>query len=171
MLSDSKSNLEAALAYAALGWLVFPCQCIRVGACSCGATCKSPGKHPMTRNGLKDATTDLGQIRAWWEKEPDANIGIRTGPESNLWVLDLDGEAGIEALAKWEAENGSLPATPTVRTGGGGRHLYFAYPEGGEIKNRTRVAGLKIDVRGDGGYVIAPPSNHTDGDYRWENEP
>ena len=125
----------------------------------------------MTRHGHKDATTDEEAIRAWWGETPKANIGIRTGKESGIFVVDLDGEEGIEALAKLEAENGPLPRTPTVRTGGGGRHRYFVYPAGVEVKNKTKVLGLPIDVRGDGGYVIGAGSNHPNGEYRWEITP
>ena len=125
----------------------------------------------MTTHGHKDATIDEGTIRAWWGNTPKANIGIRTGKESGIFVVDLDGEEGIEALAKLETEHDALPRTPTVRTGGGGRHRYFKYPLGVEVKNKIKILRLPIDVRGDGGYVIGAGSNHPNGEYRWEITP
>src|SRR4051812_2377093 len=118
MHSESK-NLKSALGYAARGWQVFPCHFMTDGACSCGRECHSPGKHPMTPNGFKDATNDVEQIRRWWEWAPEANVGIRTGPESGIMVVDLDGEVGIEAFANLVSENGPLPMSPVARTGGG----------------------------------------------------
>src|SRR5207245_9503966 len=97
----SRNNLEAALSYANRNWQVLRCHHITDGGCSCAKQeCNSPGKHPRTQHGHKDATTDPGQIRAWWDEVPEANIGIRTGAESGIWVLDLDGQEGIEALTK-----------------------------------------------------------------------
>jgi hypothetical protein len=125
----------------------------------------------MTRHGHKDATTDSETIQGWWAETPKANIGIPTGPESGILVVDLDGQEGIEAFAKLEAENGPLPKTPTVRTGGDGKHLYFNCPSGVEVRNKTKLQGLAIDVRGDGGYVIAAGSNHPEGRYEWEIPP
>src|SRR5262245_45925046 len=137
MASNPIGNLDAALAYAGRGWQVFPCHFIDGGGCSCGGHDKcSPGKHPMTPNGLKDASSDPEQIRAWWSQWPRANVAIRTGPESGVWVLDLDGSEGIAAFAELEAANGPVPATPAAATGGGGRHLFFALPTGCEIRNR-----------------------------------
>src|SRR5262249_30600083 len=134
--------------------------------------CKSPGKHPMTPDGLKSATTDPAAIASWWQQWPKANIAIRTGEVSAIWVLDLDGEEGIAALKQLEAELGSLPKTVSARTGGGGMHLYFRYPPGAAIGNRTRVRGLPIDVRGTNGYVLAPPSSHVSGNfYEWITPP
>jgi putative DNA primase/helicase len=149
---------QAALEYALLDWRVFPCHWMKDGRCSCGKDQCSAGKHPLTPNGCKDATTDRGRIEVWWANFPDANIGIATGPSSGIWVLDVDGPDGIAALQALEKQHGPLPVTVTARTGSGGQHLYFAYPPGREIKNRTKIGGLPLDVRGDGGYVIAPPS-------------
>jgi len=165
--------LEYALKYVDLGWSVFPCHFIDYGVCSCHRPdCKSPGKHPMTRNGVKDASKDTNIVREWWEKCPKASIGIATGRESGVFVVDLDGQQGIAAFAKLQAENGPVPSTPTAWTGGGGRHLFLTHPDGKVIKNRTKIGGQPIDVRGDGGYVIAPPSGHASGNsYRWEVSP
>jgi hypothetical protein len=82
--------LDAALAYAQRGWAVLPLHTVRNGQCSCGnTTCSSPGKHPHTTHGVKDATTDKATIEQWWSQWPEANIGIATGAISRLVVLDV----------------------------------------------------------------------------------
>jgi hypothetical protein len=145
------------------------------GRCSCGRDCgKDCGKHPRTPHGLLDATTDEATVRAWSERWPDANVAILTGAANDLWVLDADGAGGLEALAALERQHGQLPPlTPRVRTGGGGLHYYFKWPtDGTVIRNCTRLHGLPIDVRGEGGYVVAPPSRHRSGTaYAWELAP
>src|SRR4051794_33968519 len=97
MSTDSKICFEA-LRYAERGWHVFPCHHIEDGRCTCVGECASPGKHPMTPHGFKDATTDKDRIQEWWSQFPSANIGIRTGEVSGVWVLDLDGAGGIAHL-------------------------------------------------------------------------
>jgi hypothetical protein len=164
------SMLEAALAYAKRGWPVFPCHSIVNGKCTCGKPdCSSPGKHPRTKNGFKDATTDEATIREWWRKWPNANIGIATGSESGLFVLDIDPEHGGEqSLQQLKDKYGPLPETARVRTGSGGWHYYFRYPAGLRLPNSSSKLGPGIDTRGDGGYVIAPPSLHVSGRrYEW----
>lgn len=165
-------SLSSALAYAKRGWHVFPCHNIADGACTCGnAACGSPGKHPRTPNGCKNASIDESTIRSWWTAWPTANVAVRTGPESGLFVVDLDGEAGIDAFAGLVRANGLLPHTAAVTTGGGGRHHYFAWPSDGGVSNASKRAGLPIDVRGTNGYVLAPPSNHISGNaYEWEKD-
>jgi putative DNA primase/helicase len=158
--------LDWALVYAQVRLRIFPIHTMRNGACSCGGIrgCK-PGKHPvgaLVPRGLLDATTDPDAIKEWWSKMPDANIGIATGKESNLIVLDVDGPEGEIFLAECVRLHGPLPPTMTVRTSKGW-HIYFAYP-----KNVSRVKSVarnnfKLDVRGDGGYVVAPPSVHASG--------
>ncbi len=128
------------------------------------------GKHPMTMQGLKQATTDITTVNQWWADHSYANIGIRTGrrPEgAGIVVLDVDAKhGGMESLRRLEAEHGKLPETPTVATGGGGYHYLFEHP-GVEVSNRQNMlAGL--DVRGDGGYIVASPSSHISGpQYLW----
>jgi hypothetical protein len=162
---------SAALAYARRGLAVFPLHSIGAGGkCTCGELgCQSPGKHPRTKHGLKDASKAQEQITAWWTKWPDANIGIATGAISGISVIDIDPRhGGNESLGDLQLANGPLPKTPTVHTGGGGRHLYFAHP-GGHVPNSSGALGAGLDVRGDGGYVAAPPSNHVSGKcYAWE---
>ena len=152
----------ASLAYAARGWRVFPIHSVHNGVCSCGhADCKSPGKHPRTRHGVKDASIDKGTIEKWWRKWPTANVGVATG--SGLIVIDIDGAGGMATLRAL-LRGHTLPRAPAVRTSRG-LHLYFAMPAG-----RTVSCGSSggLDIRGEGGYVVAPPSIHASGHvYVW----
>ena len=105
--------LRAARSYAErFGWPVFPLYEITgAGDCSCGhPDCHSPAKHPRTSNGLNDATTDSATIQDWWSQWPTANIGIRTGRESGLFVLDVD-LGGEDSLERLQSEMGHLPDT------------------------------------------------------------
>lgn len=157
------------------GWRVFPVWPIRGGRCTCGnPSCSSPGKHPigpLAPRGFRDATTDPARVAAWWDRVPDANIGIATGRESGLVVLDVDPRhGGDDTLEALQATHGKLPETLEVITGSKGRHLYFKYPAGvSHMKNTAGALGAGLDTRADGGYVVAPPSSHTSGcDYWWE---
>ncbi len=157
--------------YAERGWLVFPVHSMSAeGTCSCGKqeNCSSPGKHPRTSAGLKDGTTDLEHVESWWKRWPNTNIGIVTGEASGIVVLDIDvDKAGEESLKKLEAEYGELPTTTIAITGSGGMHYLFRHP-GVEIKNSAGKLGSGVDIRGDGGYVVAAPSNHASGGcYEW----
>ena len=150
------SLLEVALSYATRGWHVLPI--------------KPRDKTPLTAHGKDDATTDEKIIRHWWLKSPNANIGVATGAVSGFVVLDVDaGRGGFEMLTRLASEQDPLPNTLTALTGGGGQHLLFAHP-GRLVSNRTNVVP-GIDVRGDGGYIVAPPSIHRSGNlYRWLDE-
>lgn len=165
--------IDEALTYTHRGWQVFPVHHITDDQCSCGKSkCGSPGKHPRTRHGLKDATADEQTINTWWARWPAANIGLATGKESGFVVLDIDAEHGGEdSLRQLEKEYEKLPDSPISLTGGGGQHLLFAYPargEGQEVPNRVALRE-GLDVRGDGGYIVAPPSTHISGrKYEWE---
>jgi Bifunctional DNA primase/polymerase, N-terminal/Primase C terminal 1 (PriCT-1) len=173
--SDETLMLQAALIYAGRGWRVFPCHTPTNGGCSCGnPTCEHIGKHPRFHqndlpHGLTNATNDAQQIRRWWTRWPDANIGIANGAKSSLVVLDVDPDKGGSlTLEDLLTEHGSLPETVESLTGGGGRHLLFGDP-GVEIKNSASKLGAGLDIRGDGGYIIAPPSLHETGcRYEWE---
>jgi len=169
---EARIPQEAALEYAGRGWPVFPLWPVREGRCACGAPdCGSPGKHPHGRlapRGVHEATTDPGRIRAWWGQCQDANIGLATGGRANAVVLDVDpGNGGDESLRRLELEHGALPGTRTARTGNGGRHIWFQHP-GGQVKNSVGALGPGLDIRGDGGYVVVPPSSLGPGrDYEW----
>lgn len=162
------SPLDAALRYAKRGWRVLPVHAFGAGrGCSCERPCGSPGKHPLLSRGVRDAETAVPAIRRWWAQWPWANVAIATGAGSGLVVIDLDPRHGGDAgLLELVAKHGALPETLTVQTGSGGRHWYLAHP-GGHVGNRAHVFP-GIDVRGDGGYVLAPPSGHVSGGrYRW----
>jgi hypothetical protein len=164
--------LGEALANAARGWAVIPLNTIRNGHCTCGGSRCKPGKHPVARlapNGLKNATCDPTVISTWWSQWPDANVAIVTGAVSGLIVLDVDpAHGGDEALNDLEMIYGHLPQTVEVVTGSGGRHVYFRHP-GSTVPNSAGKVGAGLDVRGDGGYVVAPPSLHISGRrYEWE---
>ncbi len=164
--------VDAALEYATRGIAVFPVWSVDAeGRCGCGARdCQNAGKHPLgalVPHGLKDATADAATIRQWWRKYPDANIGVPTGAASGLVVLDADGGDGLASLKAL-----GTPATTWLAKTGRGWHQFFRHPgDGVAIGNR---AGLcpDLDVRGDGGYVVVPPSQHASGRrYAWLTAP
>lgn len=154
---------QHALKYAERGHPVFPLYSIRDGRCDCGdPDCGSPGKHPRTMCGFKDATSDRAQVRDWWSQWPDANIGIPTGEASGLLVLDVDPRnGGAQSLLELLNQYGQLPSTLTQRTGSGGTHYIFRHRSG--VGCRTNCPGPGLDIRGDGGYFIAQPSGHVSG--------
>jgi|GEM_PF-675000 len=163
-------NGRAALIYAnEFRLAVIPLHSMVDGVCSCkNPNCHSPGKHPRTENGLHEASLDEQQITKWWHTWPNANIGVATGAISGIFVIDIDGEDGEETFLLLEDELGSLPETWISLTGGGGRHIVFKHPGNVQIKNRVNLAPA-VDIRGDGGYIVVPPSNHSSGkDYAWE---
>jgi hypothetical protein len=139
---------DAALDYAAAGYHVFPLQ--------------PQGKTPLTAHGLDDATTDEATIETWWSRWPDANVAIRTG---DVVVVDEDRSGAFEELALSIGE--TIPQTSVVTTASG-RHFYFRQPEGQHVRNTAGRLGPGIDTRGEGGYVVAPPSLHPTGvTYAW----
>jgi hypothetical protein len=107
------------------------------------------------------------EIAGWYRRSPERNVAIVTGAVSGLVVLDVDPRhGGAEGLAQLERAHGALPPTLEAETGGGGRHLYFASGEG-SVRNKVGLAP-GVDVRGEGGCVVAPPSLHASGRrYRW----
>jgi putative DNA primase/helicase len=145
------TRLDAALAYTRRGWPVFPCD-----------WAGDRRKRPLTKHGLYDASRDPTIVAGWWQRWPQALIGVPTGAASGFVVLDVD--------VKRDRENGYdtlddlgfsiFPETPMVHTASGGLHLYFALPAGVEIRNtegaKGRGVGPGLDWRGDGGYVIVP---------------
>ncbi len=161
--------LAMALTHAARGWRVLPLHSVdEDGRCSCAraADCKQAGKHPHIRNWPRAATTDPVVIRRWWSDHPDANVGLATGRASGFFALDIDVQHGGEqSLAELERRHGHLPKTVEHRTGSGGRHLLFAYPSKGHIGNSAHGLGPGVDVRGQGGQIVAPPSRNANGVY------
>jgi len=159
--------VDFALLYADEGLRVLPLHFLRPpDCCSCGLPdCRSVAKHPIPRSGVKEATCDKAQIAEWWRLYPDANIGIATG--QGLLVVDIDPRSGgsLEALNAVVP----LPTTAILRTGGGGLHLYFSYDPTLTIRNSASKLAPGIDIRGENGYVVAPPSIHASGNrYRWD---
>ena len=152
--------LDAAIDYASRGLAVFPLI--------------PRDKAPITTHGVHEATTNFDQIKKWWKRYPEANIGIACGKVSGgLLVVDLDrkpnGVDGLDTLAEWERENGELPETVRSITGSGGSHLLYRVD--GTGKNKVGLLP-GIDIRSDGGYIVAPPSIHPNGQtYEWEYDP
>jgi len=145
---------QAALEYLERGWSVIPL--------------RPQDKRPATRwQEYQSRRADRAQVRNWLRRWPDANIGVVTGIVSGLIVVDVDPKhGGDQSLARLEQTHGPLPRTVEAVTGGGGHHLYFSHP-GGLIHNMVGLAP-GIDLRGDGGYVVAPPSLHASGRcYSW----
>lgn len=125
---------------------------------------KECGKVPLTSHGLEDATVDAMTIETWWDRWPNANVAIRTG---DLVVVDEDKPGALSELAAKHGQQ--IPETRIARTGKG-RHYYFMQPADQRIRNTAGKLATGIDTRGDGGYVVAPPSVHPDGGvYSWES--
>ena len=159
------TTADAAGYYAGRGLKVFPLQWVEDGECGCGhRDCSSKGKHPITANGCKDATTNMDQIAEWWRAYPKANVGIATGADSGVAVVDIDNP---EQFIRFTEIHGKLPTTLMSRTGKG-FHLFFRHAPG--VRNKAGV-WPGIDIRGEGGYVVAPPSVHVSGRrYQWQDD-
>lgn len=155
--------INAALAYAALGWPVLPLHWPRDGRCSCGKDCgNNAAKHPLTAHGKDDATTDSSVIGEWWKRWPQANVGVATG--NDLLVVDVDPRHGGDESLR---DLGELPDTVTALTGGGGQHLLFSVSQ--DCQSRAGALGPGLDVKCAGGYIVGPPSRHVSGGvYTWE---
>lgn len=152
-----RDALNQALAYSYHGFSVIPVE--------------PKGKRPLLLwQEFQHRPPTAEEVQTWFLRTPEANVAIVTGRVSGLVVLDVDlKHGGGESLSILEQIHGALPATVEARTGSGGRHLYFAHP-GGVVRNRV---GLRpgVDLRGDGGYVVAPPSLHPSGGrYVWMPE-
>ncbi len=136
------SNLTAhAISYAEAGWYILPLF--------------PEGKRPITNRGYKEASNDPEQVRQWWTQNPEANIGLVTGKQNGIIVVDIDGECRADFLAL-------LTPTIQVKTGKG-HHLYYKYVDGLTIRKQLRSIDLPVDIKSDGGYVLVPPSIHPDG--------
>ena len=167
-LKNNKRFL-AACKYAERGWYVFPVHFVTPDRkCSCGDDkCTNIGKHPITHNGLNEATVEKDQIIKWWMERPYANVAIRTGEISGINVIDIDPRhEGDDTFDKLLDEFGSIPDTVTATTGGGGTHIFIQHNNAFHSQNNLMQG---VDIKGDGGYVLAEPSNHVSGGlYEWE---
>lgn len=167
MAEDMK---QWALSYARGGMAVFPVK-------AWGDTI-TDFKSPLTQNGFHDATTDKAQIEKWWTRWPTANIGIAMGSMSGgIFAIDLDvkeekGVDGRETLREWERENGKIPGETWLSITGRGGYHYF-YKSGRPVESKIDVYGDEsVDIRGEGSYIVAPPSLHYNGRrYEWEQAP
>jgi RecA-family ATPase len=151
--------LKAALDYAEAGYAVMPV--------------KRSDKAPYTPHGLKDASKDPDTIRGWWKQWPEANVAIACGSVSNnIVVIDVDnkpGKNGLLSIAIWQSEHGDFPETVVAHTGSGGKHYYFHVQDPKAFKNRVDAIPA-VDIRGDGAYVVAYPSEHENGKmYTWRH--
>ena len=147
--------LRSALALATRGMAVFPCQ--------------PRNKKPATENGCNDASRDPAIIEKWWRHNPNYNLAIATGAVSGIFVVDIDGLDAEAEMRKLEAAHGEpLPVTIETITARG-RHLYFRYRPDRPVRNSTdKFETGAVHIRGDGGYVLAPPSVHPSGKrYAW----
>lgn len=157
-LPNVNTHLDTALSYAARGWAVFP---LRPGE-----------KIPQTAHGVKDATTDPDVIRAWWTITPSANIGLACGP-SGLVVIDLDVKNGVDGIESWAALVGQHEinsVTVSSHTPSGGLHLFYRNSTGSVIGNSAGKLAPGVDIRGNGGYVVLPPSRNGEGGYQWDDD-
>ena len=150
--------MDAAIQYAAMGWYIFPL--------------KPNTKQPVIKAWNIKASNNANQIRLWWSKWPDANIGILMGNKSGLFAVDIDPKnGGDESIAHLLNDHNKFPETATQKTGSGGSHVLFAYPEQ-PIKTRRGYPADGIDICSDGSYIVAAPSIHPNGNpYRWTKDP
>ena len=158
-LADRAAQLAEA------GFHVFPAYGVVDGRCECGnPRCESPGKHPAVKGWREQASSDPRRVREWWYQHEGRNPAVATG--NGLVVLDVDGKEGAETLRRLEEEHGTLPPTPCVLTGRG-KHFYFRWNS--RLSNSTSRLGPKLDIRGDGGYVIGAGARHASGrEYDWK---
>ncbi len=163
-------RLRAALAYASIGWHVFPAWWVEDGKCACGnADCKSPGKHPISKAapwGQTSATVDAATIKTWWENWPKANIAVFL-ERSGLCAIDIDPRnGGLETIDQIEAQHGPLESDLLQFTGGGGEHRVFQLPGNGMTLPGKLGPGVDVKLNG---YIMLEPSNHASGkEYAWE---
>ena len=154
--------------YRTQGLTPIPLHSLVSGACTCpdGDQCTSAGKHPHTKRQDAIGATEQHWTR-WLKSWPDMNIGILSGGDTGIFVVDVDPRhGGDESLKILEATYGSLPVTLTATTGGGGIHYLFQIPEGLDIRNSAGGLAPGLDIRGEGGLIVVEPST-TQGAYTW----
>jgi putative DNA primase/helicase len=142
---------------------IFPLFWVRSdGTCSCNKPCNHPGKHPLTKNGFYDASSDINKIQNWLQKYPQANWGLVTGEKSRLVIIDIDQKSsGFETWAGLTQTLLSPIDTLITRTGNGGKHLWFWLPPTINISSRAGALGPGVDIKANGGYIVVPPSKTT----------
>ena len=148
---------NAAIRYAEKGWRVFPLI--------------SNIKKPLIKGWPNQATTNSKQIQQWWTNNPNVNIGIVTGPSSGILVIDIDVKNNIDGMHSFIELCGDhgIPDTRMARSPSGGYHYYFLLPKGCAIRNRVSFRP-NFDIRGQGGYIVAPPSVIGEASYLWVDE-
>lgn len=172
--AHKESARDAALAYAAAGKPVFPLWGINnEGKCCCAdPACKHPGKHPngiLAPKGKDSATTNPSTIESWFDRAAHSNVAMPTGEPTGVAVLDIDeAHGGYHSIDALERQYGDLPSAHAVMSGGGGLHVYFAYPTDQTISTSTGQVGVGLDIRAKGGSIVLPPSRHVSGrHYHW----
>lgn len=174
-MTGRTKGLESYANYAmSLGWDPLPVWGVNAeGVCACknGLQCKSPGKHPLHNEWQsRDRLTKPDAYDLFAMNTHPVNIGLRTGVVSGLWALDIDPKSGgDQSLLALESQYGALPATRIHRTGSGGRHYLFRLPGTFEVTNSRGRLPRGIDVRGNGGFIVAPGSITSVGEYRTES--
>lgn len=169
---------EWAVKYAKFGWRVIPVRWLEPdGSCACprGADCPSPAKHPVHDDWPEVSTCDPLEVANWWRPEPEgiarewfprANIGVVTGRKSGIFVLDVDTYAGgSQTLGAYERRNGDLPETRVHSTGRGGTHYIWRHPDFDVRNSAKKVLGRGLDIRGENGFIVVPPSVSAGGPY------
>jgi len=151
MGGNQRAPLDRALAYAEQGWAVFPLV--------------PNTKRPLTANGFKDASMSPEAITKWWTGHPNANIAIATGAPSHILAVDVDVKNGAKGRESIASLNGGVASTLTASTPSGGWHLYYLCPEGGLRSRNGLLPG--VDLKADGGYVVAPGSTIDGKPYEW----
>jgi hypothetical protein len=150
---SNPSRFHLARHYAQAGCLVVPLHGSKRQRCSCGKPdCTAPGRHPRAKGGLADATTDPKVIERWWDKWPDARIGIATGALGKLIALETRGNRGQRSMREMKAEYGALPSTVTIRAGD--RRLRLFKVDDQAARSTDIADGVR--VIGDGDVVVAP---------------
>jgi hypothetical protein len=171
---ETATPLEAALAYRAHGFRPIPIYAPSAKGCTCWlrAGCSAAGKHPIVRGWQRSNATER-TIRARWAAWTTANVGLVTGGQARLLVLDIDGIDGRRSLDALQDAHAALPVTLTSATGGGGEQRLFRLPDHLDlcaIGNSVRKLGAGLDVRASGGQIVVAPSLHRSGRrYRWLN--
>ena len=149
----NSSLLNAALEYTRRGKLVFPC---------------GMDKKPLVKGGFKAASLNAIQIKEWWQRWPDAMIGMPTGQVNGVLAIDCDGETGVSNFLSLCDQDGVVPDTTWQITPGGGRHYLFSMPVQ-DIRCSTSQLAQAVDIRATGGYIICAPSRREDGkSYEWQ---